>query len=283
MNDRLLIETKEIGNYRIKIYYDECPDCPVTNWDMGAIHIFEHLEHGRYWLSQNCNWKEHIFNPREHSVADILQRVAAKVVTQKAIVEYIKAGKVSDVRLVYNRHERQWELQTKCNSGFYNGEWVNQIEIEPFALKSDDYRMELLEPFDEEDLMALIEKCAKDFVIKEWSSCGYSQGDHMRGFSYMTKEMFDKRCGFSPDHYKTWQEQAVAVIDGEVDCISKWAWGDVKGYVLEKKEAYTKTYSDGRKVESFDWIETDSCWGFYMETEELIAEVIAEHDLKEAA
>lgn len=283
MNDRLLIETKEIGNYRIKIYYDECPDCPVTNWDMGAIHIFEHLEHGRYWLSQNCNWKEHIFNPREHSVADILQRVAAKVVTQKAIVEYIKAGKVSDVRLVYNRHERQWELQTKCNSGFYNGEWVNQIEIEPFALKSDDYRMELLEPFDEEDLMALIEKCAKDFVIKEWSSCGYSQGDHMRGFSYMTKEMFDKRCGFSPDHYKTWQEQAVAVIDGEVDCISKWAWGDVKGFVLEKKEPYTKVYSDGREVQTFEWEHIDSCWGYYMETAELFEEIISEHGLKDIA
>ena len=59
--------------------------------------------------------------------------------------------------------------------------------------------------------------------------------------------------------------------------------GDVKGYVLEKKEPYTKTYSDGRKVESFDWEEIGSCWGFYMETEELISEVIAEYDLKEAA
>ena len=283
MSDNLLIETKEIGDYRIKIYYDECPSCPVTDWDMGAIHIFEHLEHGRYWLSQNCDWKEHVSNPREYSATEILQRVVAEVVTQKAIIKYIKAGKVNDVRLVYNRSERQWELQAKHNSGFYNGEWVNQIEIEPFALKSDDYRMELLEPLDEEDLMALIQECAKDFVIKEWSSCGYSQGDYMRGFSYMTKKMFDERCGFNSNHYKTWQEQARAVIDGEVDCIGKWAWGDVKGFVLEKKEPYTKVYPDGREVETFEWEEIDSCWGYYMDTEELISEVISEHGLKEKA
>ena len=131
--------------------------------------------------------------------------------------------------------------------------------------------------------MTLVEECAKDFVIKEWSSCGYSQDDHMRGFSYMTKEMFDKRCGFSPNYYKTWQEQARTVIDGEVDCIGKWAWGDVKGYVLEKKESYTKVYSDGREVETFEWEEIDSCWGYYMDTEELIDEVISEHGLKETA
>ena len=44
MNDNLLIETKEIGDYRIKIYHDDYPSCPVQDWDMGAIHIFEHLE-----------------------------------------------------------------------------------------------------------------------------------------------------------------------------------------------------------------------------------------------
>lgn len=283
MNDNLLIEIKEIGDYRIKIYYDECPSCPVTDWDMGAIHIFEHLENGRYWLSQNCDWKKHITNPREYSVADILQRVAAEVLTQEEIVKYIKAGKVNDVRLVYNRHERQWELQAKCNYGYNKGEWVNQTEIEPSSLKTDDYRMELLEPLDEEDLTTLIKECAKNFIIKEWSSCGYSQGDHMRGFSYMSKQQFDERCGFNPKAYKNWKEQAMNVLEGEVKCVELWAWGDVKGFVLEKKEAYTKVYVDGREVQTFEWVEIDSCWGYYMETEELFKEVISEHNLNEVA
>lgn len=281
MNDNLLIETKEIGDYRIKIYHDDYPSCPVQDWDMGAIHIFEHLEYGRYQLSQNCDWKKHVSNCREYSVANILQRVAAEVVEQKDIIKYFKAGKVNDIRLLYNRHDRQWELQWKCNYSSRNGEWVSQFEVDPSDLKNDDYRMELLEPLDEDDLIALIKECAKDFVIKEWSSSGYSQGDHMRGYSYMTKKMFDERCGFS-GHYKTWQEQALAVIDGEVDCISKWAWGDVKGYILEKKEPFTKVYYDGREIETFEWNEIGSCWGYYLETEELINEVISEYDLKKS-
>ena len=159
-------------------------------------------------------------------------------------------------------------------------------EIEPYELKADaDYRMELLEGLEEEDMLSIIQKYAKNFVIKEWSSCGYSQGDSLRGIAYMTKAQFDKRCGFNPAKYKTWQEQALEVIDGEIKCIEMWAWGDVKGYVLEKKVPFTKVYDDEDREdeEDIEWEEVDSCWGFYMETEELMAEVIAEHDLKEVA
>lgn len=285
MNDNLLIDTKEIGNHRIKIYYDIDPSCPVTDWDMGAIHIFEHLENGRYWLSRDCDWKEYLSNPNGYSVCDVLQRVAADVVKQDAIIKYFKAGKVDGLRFYYDRSERQWILQGKCGYGLYEGQWLNELEIDPSDLKKYDYRMELLEPLDEDDLMALIKECAKDFVIKDWGSSGYSQGDHMRGFSCMTKKMFDERCGFSSKKYKTWQEQALTVIEGEVDCISMWAWGDVKGFILEKKVPFTKVYKDENREdeESEEWEEVDSCWGYYMKTEELIAEVIAEHDLKEVA
>lgn len=32
-----LIKTKEIGDYRIKIYYDTDAMCPCTDWDMAAV------------------------------------------------------------------------------------------------------------------------------------------------------------------------------------------------------------------------------------------------------
>lgn len=51
------IERKEIGDYRITIYPDYDAECPVTNWDMGACYIFEHLERGRYELYSDCDWK----------------------------------------------------------------------------------------------------------------------------------------------------------------------------------------------------------------------------------
>lgn len=285
MNDNLLIDTEYIGDYRIKIYYDEVSQCPVKIWDMGAAHLFEHLEHGRYWLSSECNWEEWVSTTRDESVAGLLQRMAAKVVEQQAIIDYYKAGKVKNLRFSYNRRERQWELQTKPTWKGANAEWIVEYEVEPYDLRTYDNRMELLEPLDEEELLALIKECAKDFVIKEWSSCGYCQGDDMRGVSYMSKERFDKRCGFNPKCYKTWQEQAMAVIEGEIKCLGMWAWGDVKGYVLEKKISFTKVYDDENREDEKDveWEEVGSCWGFYMTTEELIKEVVYEHNLKETA
>ena len=286
--NNLLIETKEIGNHRIKIYYDTDNTCPVKEGDMGGCYVFEHLEFGRYWLSSDCNWEEYSGgrNLRDNSMSDILQRMAADVVEQTDIIAHYKAGKMKDVRFIYNRHTRMWELQHYLRWKGANANWATQLEIEPYELKEDaDYRMELLEGLEEEDLLAIIQKYAKDFVIKEWSSSGYSQGDHMRGIAYMSKEHFDKTCGFSHGHYKDWKEQALHVIDGEIKSIEMWAWGDVKGYVLERKVPFTKVYADEEREdeEDIEWEEVDSCWGYYMETEELIAEVIAEHDLKEIA
>lgn len=287
MNDNLLIDTKEIGDHRIKIYYDINAECPVRNWDMGAVHLFEHLERGQYWLSDACDWKEWVSNTRDESITSILQRMAATWVSQDDLIKYIKAGKVKGLRLVYNRHERMWQEQQECTwDSTRRGEWVTMFEVEPSDLKVYDYRVELLECLeDDDDIIAIIEACAKDVVIKSWSSCGYSQGDDMRGVSYITKERFDKTCGFSSQHYKTWQEQALAVIEDEVKCIELWAWGDVKGFVLEKKVSFTKVFDDKdrKDEEDYEWEEVDSCWGYFMETEELIKEVMSEHDIKEVA
>lgn len=285
MNNDLLIAQKEIGDYRINIFYDTDARCPVTDWDMGACYIFESLERGRYELHPDCDWKEWVSNAREESVESILQRIAAEVVTQEDIINYYKAGKVKDVRFVYDRHERQWHLQTLCRWDRRPAEWENELDVEPSELKAHDYRMELLEPMDEEDYVALIQECAKDFVLKTWDSSGYCQGDYIRGIAYTSKGRFDKLCGFNPQKYKTWQEQALAIIDAEVKEIGMWAWGDVKGFVLEKKVPFTKVFDDKDREdeEDYEWEEVDSCWGYFMETEELIKEVMSEHDIKEVA
>lgn len=281
------LERKEIGDYRISIYPDYDAECPVKDWDMGAIHLFEHLERGRYWLSSECDWKEWVSNTHEESITSILQRMVAAWVSQDDLIKYIKAGNIKAFDL-------STTAMNACGKSRYNTlvqvadrtNGTRYLKSNPSALTVYDYRDELLECLeDDDDLIAIIEACAKDVVIKSWSSCGYSQGDHMRGVSYMTKEHFGKTCGFSPSHYKTWQEQALAVIEGEVKCIELWAWGDVKGFVLEKKVSFTKSYHDENREdeEDFEWEEVDSCWGYFMETEELIKEVMSEHDLKDVA
>lgn len=203
--------------------------------------------------------------------------------TQEDIIKYYKAGKVENVRFRYDRHERQWKLEYKPTWRCADADWQSELDVEPYELKAHDYRMELLEPMDEDDYVALIQECAKDFVLQTWESSGYCQGDHIRGIAYISKERFDKRCGFNPQKYKTWQEQALEIIDAEVEEIGMWAWGDVKGFVLEKKVSFTKVFDDNDREdeEDYEWEEVDSCWGYFMETEELIKEVMSEHDLKD--
>lgn len=53
-------------------------------------------------------------------------------------------------------------------------------------------------------------------------------------------------------------------MESEVECIGKWMWGDVIGFVLEKKVRYTKVYEDSERANE----------------DELIKEVIEEHQLQ---
>ena len=142
-----------------------------------------------------------------------------------------------------------------------------------------DYRYELIEYLDKEDLIELIEKCAKDIVVKEWDSRGYSQGDYVEGIAYVTKDNFDKICGRKD---KDWRECAKERVDEEVKALGMWLWGDVKGFILKKKVRFTKKYEDKNREDEdgYELEDVDSCWGYYMETEDLIEEVIKEHNLK---
>lgn len=283
MNDNLLIDTKELGDYRIKIYYDECPECPCVNWDMAGRYLFEYNDQYHDILHRNCNWKDW-FSDNNRSIADALQYIAAKYVYQDDMVKYIKDGKLDGTRFVYNRSTHEWELQQRCDweGSPHRGTWLVSLGINAGNLKIYDYRFEILEQLESDDLIKLIKDCAKDLVIKEWSSIGYSQGDYLDGIAYMDKDRYDKMVG---DVGKPWKEHALELMDMEVDEIGMWAWGDVKGFVLEKKVQFTKVYADEKREdeENFEWEEVDSCWGYFMETEDLIKEVMSEHDLKEVA
>lgn len=277
-----LITQKEIGDHRINIYYDTDSECPVTSWDMAARYLFEYSDNRScHILHKECNWKDWFYDNR-HSLEDALRRIAASVIDQDDLVEYIKKKNVDGLRLVYNRSERVWELQTECGYGSHKGEWETQLEITPSDLKNYDYKAELLEQLETDDLIAAIENCADNFVIKEWGSTGYCQGDYLNGIAYMSKARYDKMVG---GNRKDWKKHANELIDAEVKEIGMWAWGDVIGFVLEKKVQFTKVFADSNRKDeaTFEWEEVDSCWGYYMEPEELIDEVIAEHRLKEIA
>lgn len=50
-----LITTKEVGDYRIKVYYCRDSECPITNWGLFGSFFFEYSDTHR--LHDECNWK----------------------------------------------------------------------------------------------------------------------------------------------------------------------------------------------------------------------------------
>ena len=269
--DSTLITTREIGNHRIKIYYDTFNDCPCTNWDMAACYLFEYSRPSV--LHDDCNWKE-LFADYKHTMNEALIKLVNDYVPTKKIIQFFKNG-TKEYRLEYNSSSKMWEFKYKH---WNRDEWGILHEFDSPYLHNGGWNYEMLEVLEYDELVELINDFGKDIFIKEWSTTGYSQGDYVKGVAFCTKERYINRVN---SNTSDWKKKIDSLIDGEVECIGMWMWGDVKGYELEKKVEFTKTYQDGSTEEDFEWKYVHSCWGYYMKTEELIDEVISVHDLKE--
>lgn len=283
MSNSLLIETKEIGNHRIKIYYDTDAMCPCTDWDMAACFLWEYDRSAR--LSDACNWREVFgkYGDSRYSLADALHQLIGEHVEWKDLLNYFKKGKVDGYRMRYDKHDKTWYLEWYNDSRYAEHKGYQEIfSVSPSDLYTYDYTDQFIEDLECDELVQILSDLGKDIFVKEWSTTGYGQGDYVEGIAFCTKERYSKMVSTDTTD---WKNKIDALIDGEVECVGMWMWGDVKGYVLEEKVLYTKHFQDPNREDEddFDWEEVYSCWGFFMETEELINEVISEHGLKEVA
>ena len=251
---------KEIGDYRITIYQDEDAECPCTEWDLVGVYFWDYSDYGyNRGLSRGCSREVDAKNAE-----DALKDIVCKYVSQKKIIDYINSENVDNYRMRYDKSDHMWYLES-----LYEGEWYNHEEFCPSDLKRFDYREELCDILEEDDFTCLLHDC-KDIAFYEWSSSGYSQGDYVSGYAYCDKKRFSKYCDTNT---KNWRKRALDLFEGEVKDIGLWMWGDVKGYVLEKK----RPYDDG----TYEWEEIDSCWGeYYEDADDLIEEVIKEQGLQ---
>lgn len=88
-----LITTKEVGDYRIKVYYCRDSECPITNWGLFGSFFFEYSDTHR--LHDECNWKTFFYN-NKHDLRDVIDAIVMKHIEQKDIVKYLKKGEEVD-------------------------------------------------------------------------------------------------------------------------------------------------------------------------------------------
>lgn len=279
------INTIEIGDYRITIHSDWSAQCPVTNWTLAARYLFEYNDHYGHSLHDECDWRdvwgEH--GSCQHSLDESLAELIKENCDFDKLWNYIKSGKLESVRLEYDRSCKLWRLKVYGHR-IFDGRpsWCDISEIDTDDRKDKNWYVfeELFVTLNRSGLVELLNMCCDTIYVTEWDSMGYSQGDYVSGVAYCTKEFYDERVG---GNEKPWKQHIQELIDGEVKCIGMWMWGDVIGFTLDKKVRFVKHYEDPERADedAFEWEEVDSCWGYFMKPDELIDEVIAEHDIKE--
>lgn len=272
------VREEEVGDYRITIKYDTRAKCPVKVWDMVGNFLWE--DDCIHRLSKECNWKE-VYQSEDISMECALRFLVEEHCDFNLFVKYLKEGDLDSTRLRYDRSARLWKLEV-YHYWAYSKNWDLVEDIEPSELKGKEWGVfnNLFEYYGEETLLEILRECSGDnFFVTEWGTRGYSQGDYVNGIAFVTKERYDERCGRKDI---PWKEGAQKCIDEEVECIGKWMWGDVLGYELEKKVRFKKVYEDADKEDKddYEWEHLDSCWGYYMDADELIEEVLSEHNIK---
>lgn len=273
-----LIETKEIGNYRINVFYDVNAICPCVDYDMVAYYLWEYSRCNR--LSDVCNWKEVFgkFGDSRHSLIESLQELIKDYVEWEDLLQYFKDKKLSNYRL-------RCDDEKKCHLEWYNKRKDTFIELfceDSIVLNNMSFIVDFIEHLNKDELIQIINDLGKDIIVKEWSSTGHYQGKYVEGIAFCTKDRYQKMVDTDTTN---WKEKVELFIDAGAEIVGMWMWGDVKGFTLEEKVTYTKKYDNPEREDekSYEWEEIDSCWGYYMKTDELIEEVINEHELMEVA
>lgn len=104
------------------------------------------------------------------------------------------------------------------------------------------------------------------------------------GFGYMERDdVYGELCGRSKKKYATWRDQAEAIMQSEMETFDRAVRGNVFGFTIEKltepSEAMKATPEfdwDWWEADDRNWEDFDSCWGFYMDADEVLAEAKSE-------
>ena len=244
-------------NKKVEIYKDIDYMCPCQDWDMTTRFLFGYSDSRTDCLSDFCNYEDFTKEARDCTILEAIRELVLKHVSGTQIFNFCK----QEGLIEYNSSSKFWESE--------NGDEYTKKEIiektwgeEPF------YCAEL------SDLVSLLNKYGKDIVIREFSSSGYCQGDYLKGIMYTTKERFEKING----KLKNWKQVAKDQMQGELKTMKRWFWGDVYGFRKFDKIQVVKSYPqipDREDETCYEWEETDSCWGFFEEPEEIAEQVLS--------
>ena len=282
-NDLVKRFIKKDGSQRISFYRDEYADNPRDTTDE-PLHC---EDWSRDYSIMNKHERETKSDNACKRIRYMLERYGNTKEIFNVLFENAKSDKhdEGDNALVYDKSRHEWILN------YWNGSWKDYngeihgnywSEEASFCCKIKDLTAwDVASYLSDEQIDIFADKRYFTDGIKIGSySFGYYGGISFsdsfsmdsEGICWLEKDEFLKYSGCSEEY---WKDKSLDEIEFLLDELKAWGDNDVYGFVVEDAVRIQgiKTYYNGEREDEpyidTQWEETDSCWGYYGDIDEV--------------
>ena len=274
---------KKDGSQRISFYRDEYAENPRDMTDE-PLHCEDWArdysimnKHERETKSENaCKW-----------IRYMIERYGNTKEIFKVLFENAKSDKHNegDNALMYDKSRHEWILNywiehwKDYNGGIHGNCWSEEAS---FCCKIKDLTAwDIASYLSDEQIEAFADKKYFTDGIKMMSySFGYYGGisfdnefsTDSEGICWLEKDEFLKYSGHKEEY---WNGKTLDEIEWLLDELKAWSDNEVYGFVVEDcikskvHKEYTNVDKEDEDYEEEEWEESDSCWGYYGDIDEV--------------
>lgn len=274
---------KKDGSQRISFYRDEYAENPRDMTD-------EPL-HCEDWSRNYSIMTKNERNTKSHDALGWIRYMLERYGNTKEIVKVLrdnaKAEKheEDDDALVYDASRHEWILKcwiarwTDYSGEIHGNCWSEEVSL---ACKLKNLEASDIVPYLSDGMIDIFadEKYFTDGIKIGSYTFGYygsisfndSFGTDSEGICWLEKDEFLKYSGCKEEY---WNSKTMTEIEFLCDEIEAWADNDVYGFVVEDcikstvHKEYTNVNKEDEDYEEEEWEESDSCWGYYGDIDEV--------------
>lgn len=284
-NDLVKRFIKKDGSERITFYRDECPSSPRDMTDEPF--------HCEDWSRDYSIMDKHERETKSDNACKLIRYLMEKFGNTKEIVKVLKANHESDFKdrydgmncLMYDYPSRSWILYywqpawKDYQGNVHGNQWLEEVRWQTKLCQITAW--DIVSYLSDEQMEVLADKKYFTDGVKIGSySFGYHGGISFsdtfsvddEGICWLEKEEFMKYSGCAEEY---WQGKTLTEIEWLCNELDAWSQGEVYGFVVEEciKSKIHKEYinkdKEAEDYEEEEWEETDSCWGFYGDVDDV--------------
>jgi len=282
-NDLVKRMVKKDGSQRISFYRDVYAENPRDMTD-------EPL-HCEDWDREHTIMNKQERESKSSDACKLIRYLLERYGNTKEIIAFLKANakeerhKEDDNALLYDKSRHEWilgcwiESWKDYNGAIHGNKWCEEAS---FCAKLKDFTAwDLVSYLSDETIEELCDsKYWTDGVKMMSYGFGYYGGisfynevsTDSEGICWLEKDEFLKYSGCSEEY---WNGKSLDEIEFLIDELKAWGENDVYGFVVEDcikskvHKEYTNVDKDDEDYEEEEWEESDSCWGYYGDIDEV--------------